>query len=140
MKLSDYLLRTACAGIILTALVLQYHANHLKEQPTGELTLATAAEREAFLNLRGWQVAEAEETAIRMPLTWQTQAGQSWLSLQAAQGLYPERYAGCNAMRYLYPVTNAESGTLYAELLLCGDVLIGAQVYNAETQLMQTVR
>jgi hypothetical protein len=29
---------------------------------------------------------------------------------------------------------------LFAELLLCDGMLVGAQVYNAETRLMQSVR
>ena len=116
------------------------YANEKQGKPeTTALLLADESARTAWLEIRGWQVTEPAVTQMRMPEAWQTQQGQSWLRLQAAQGLHPEDYAGCDAMRYLYPVTNEGSEYVYAELILCGDVLIGAQVYDASTQLMQSV-
>lgn len=119
-----------CAGALLLG----------RESPDAKQTLlADESARTAWLELRGWQVAAPEVTEMQVPSSWQTQPGQSWLRLQAAQGLHPEDYAGRRASRYLYPVTNSGSKYLYAELLLCGDVLIGAQVYDTSTQLMQSV-
>jgi len=129
------------AALLLTAAAV-CAAVLLLDRNRGQRTgtyLADESARTAWLELRGWQVAEPSVTAMTVPASWQTQPGQSWLRLQAAQGLHPEDYAGCEAQRYLYPVTNTGGGYLYAELLLCGDVLIGAQVYDASTRLMQSV-
>gem|GEM_PF-2100330 len=126
------LLAAVCAAVSLSA------ARQKPQTQTG-VSLADEASRTAWLELRGWQVGTPTVTQIQIPQTWETQQGQSWLRLQAAQGLHPEAYAGCTALRYLYPVTGTESEYLYAELILCGDVLIGAQVYDAATRLMQSV-
>ena len=123
------------AAAVCGAVLLQSRA----ESQRTEITLRDEAERTAWLSLRGWQVGEPAVSQSLVPDTFQTQPGQSWLRLQAAQGLHPEKYAGCEATRYLYPVTNGGSKYVYAELLLCGDILIGAQVYDASTQLMQSV-
>ena len=131
--LRTLLFLAAFCGLVVYA-ALQ---NRGTEQPA--LTLSDEASRTAWLELRGWQVGTPEVTQMRVPDSWQTPAGQSWLRLQSAQGLHPEDYAGCAAERYLYPVQNTGSDYMYAELILCGDILIGAQIYDASTQLMQSV-
>ena len=105
-----------------------------------EILLETEAEREAWLNLRGWRVGEPETSEAVMPAEWTTLNGQRWLSLQQEQGLSPERYAGKNITRYLYPIENGETPELYAELYLCENALCGAQIYCAETGIMRSVR
>ena len=105
-----------------------------------QIVLKDDAAREAWLNLRGWQVGTPDVTEIRLPHAWQSDAGQSWLRLQTAQGLCPEQFVGRDAVRFLYPVPDNQRAHLYAELLLCDNILVGAQVYDAETGLMQSVR
>ena len=130
------------AGVLMLLLMFGalFYLSARKPPESDEITLADSETREAWLNLRGWRVDEPEITEIRMPQVWQTEAGINWLSLQNAQGLHPERYAGCDAVRYLYPVLNGANAYYCAELLLCGDVLVGAQIYDASTQLMMAVR
>lgn len=128
-------------GIVLAFMVLFAGMfTLLKRQPQQEeILLETEAEREAWLNLRGWRVGAPETSEAVLPSEWQTLNGQRWLTLQQTQGLSPERYAGQTVTRYLYPVENGGTET-YAELLLCGDALCGAQIYDAETQIMRPVR
>lgn len=136
MKRSIRLFAALCIGAAAAALIWRA----AEEEPPAVIRLETAAEREAWLNLRGWRVGAPEESETQMPYRWQTPAGQRWLALQHAQGLSPEQYGGCRTLRCVYPVENAGAGALYAELLLCDGILAGAQVYNADTQLMQSVR
>lgn len=110
------------------------------EPPQTELLPETAEGRAAWLNLRGWQVGEPEISETVMPEKWLTPNGQSWLKLQHAQGISPEQFAGAEITRYLYPLTDAGKPGSYAELLLCGNALAGAVVYDSETQLMRPVR
>lgn len=131
MRTALILTAAACCGAVLLL--------RCKEPEAKQTLLADESARTAWLELRGWHVAKPEVSQMLVPSAWQTVPGQSWLRLQAAQGLHPEDYAGRSAARYLYPVTNTDSKNMYAELLLCGDVLIGAQVYDASTQLMQSV-
>ena len=130
----------AVIAVTLAAALLLYPRFSQPDTPDEQIILADGAAREAWLNLRGWQVGEPEITEVRLPQSWQSDAGQSWLRLQTAQGLYPERFAGCDAVRCLYPVTDPQRQHLFAELLLCENVLVGAQVYDAGTGLMQSVR
>lgn len=132
--------RIAAAAALFTAAVLFLPRFTKQPAQTDYIILADDAAREAWLNLRGWQVSAPEITEIRLPHTWQTEQGQSWLRLQAAQGLHPEQFAGEDAVRCLYPVPDAQRQHLYAELLLCGNILVGAQVYDAASGLMQSVR
>lgn len=130
-------------GILLFLLLLMaglFAAKaHTKPKPDAVI-LPDAAAREAWLTLRGWQLGTPAVSETVIPCEWKTPAGQQWLSLQHQQGLSPEQYAGLAAKRYLYPAENAGSAHCKAELLLCGDALAGAQIYDEETRVMRPVR
>lgn len=140
------LLRLLCLGAVCGALTLHTLGKNTARPLPEEILLENAAAREGFLNLCGWAVTEvsADETVI--PQQWQTEAGQRWLMLQGQQGLSPEKYGGQAATRYCYHIENIaaegfSADAWYAELLLCGDVLVGAQVYCAASpNSMQSVR
>ncbi|MBR5370810.1 MAG: DUF4830 domain-containing protein [Oscillospiraceae bacterium] len=134
------LCKFAAAAVTAAAALLLYPRLTQQDTPDEQIILADSSAREAWLNLRGWQVGEPEITEIRLPQSWQSDAGQSWLRLQTAQGLYPERFAGRDAVRCLYPVADEQRQHLFAELLLCDNILVGAQVYDAGSGLMQSVR
>ena len=139
IKLRQLALRLgiALAFVILFAGIFLLLPRHAAESE--DILLAADAAREAWLNLRGWEVGEPVTAAAQMPETWQTVRGQQWFTMQHAQGLSPERFAGMEITRYIYPLTDDESGCKYAELWLCGDVLAGAMIYDASSQLMAPV-
>lgn len=135
-------IRVFCAVCIIgaaAALLVQYACKEPAPAPE-HILLETDAEREGWLNLRGWRVGQPECTQTRIPLRFETPEGQRWLVIQNAQGLHPENFPGAQAQRYLYPVENDANRPLFLELLLCDGILVGAQVYDAATQLMQSVR
>ena len=109
-------------------------------KPQGIVRLPDACTREAWLNLYGWEVTAVSEESMRMPTQYRTDAGQTWLDLQLAQGLSPENYGGRSAVRYVYHVENLRADTFYAQLVVCGDELVGAMVYDAATQEMERVK
>ena len=130
-------------GLLILLLLLTagiFAARTKQKPPPDAVILPDAAAREAWLALRGWQVGEPAVSETRIPAEWKTSAGQQWLALQHQQGLSPEQYAGLAAKRSLYPAENAGSAHCKAELLLCGDALAGAQIYDEETQVMRPVR
>lgn len=131
-------LKIFCA-LCLTAAIAAAAWNNRQTPAESSILLETEAERTAWLNLRGWQVGAVQQSQTQIPQTWKTPAGQRWLQLQHAQGLEPLRFGGKPALRCVYPVENSAGQPLYAELLLCEGVLVGAQVYNAETQIMQSL-
>lgn len=134
------LLRTGILFLLLLLLAAVYAARQRIRPPQDAVILPDAAAREAWLTLRGWQLGEPAVSDTQIPSEWKTPAGQGWLLLQHQQGLTPEQYAGCAAKRYLYPAENGVSAHCKAELLLSGDALIGAQIYDEETQVMYPVR
>lgn len=141
-------LRLLCAAVIGGALALYALAREDSDVPrrSSEVILENEAAREGWLNLCGWAVTAVSETQTQIPTEWNTEIGQRWLMLQGQQGFSPQRYAGEAATRYCYHIENiaAEGFTAdewYAELLICGDVLVGAQVYCAASpNSMQSVR
>lgn len=140
-------LRMLCAAVICGSLALYALAREDSVRSEhSEIILENEAAREGWLNLCGWAVTAVSETPTQIPLQWKTDEGQRWLMLQGQQGLSPERYAGEAATRYCYHIENiaAEGFTAdawYAELLICGDVLVGAQIYCAASpNSMQSVR
>ena len=140
IRLKQLLLRT---GVVLAFVILfagLFILLKRPETPQTEILPDSAEGRAAWLNLRGWQVGEPEISETVMPEEWLTPNGQSWLKLQHAQGISPERYAGRTVTRCRYPLTNGTGSEMYAELLLCENALAGAVVYDSETQLMRPVR
>ena len=133
-------LRTGILLLLMLLLAAVYTAGMRSKPPQDAVLLPDAAAREAWLTLRGWQIGQADVSETQIPSEWKTPAGQRWLAMQHQQGLAPEQYAGCAAKRYLYPAENGISAHCKAELLLCGDALAGAQIYDEETQLMYPVR
>jgi hypothetical protein len=140
LKPNKPFLRTGILLLLLLLLAGVWTLRMHAKPPQDAVLLPDAAAREAWLTLRGWQLGEAKISDTQIPYEWKTPAGMQWLALQHQQGLSPEQYAGCTAKRYLYPAENGVSAHCKAELLLCGDALAGAQVYDEETQIMYPVR
>ncbi len=147
MEIKHKNLRLLCVAILCGTLTVYALSEKVQAQPAGDkIVLEDAAAREDFLNLCGWAVTEVSASETVIPQQWQTQEGQYWLMLQGRQGFSPQCYSGQRAMRYCYHVENiAAKGFAndlwYAELLLCGDALVGAQVYCAASpDSMQAVR
>lgn len=132
------LLRTAAAVLLAAVAACGLVVIRYEKMRRKQIILASAETREAWLNLRGWRVQEPSAASARMPAAFSTQAGQNWLTLQHQQGLAPEQFAGQPVTRYTYPL--ADGTARYAEIWLCGDVLAGAYIYDAQTQIMRPVR
>ena len=91
-----------------------------------------------WLQLHGWNAADPVRTETVMPDTWETVPGQEWLRIQHAQDLHPENYAGKPVTVCTLSVLNG-AADCRAVLWLCENELAGAEIYHAETQLMQSV-
>ena len=133
------LLYAAAAMLLLLAAGILLLRKKPEKQANQAIILHTPQMCEAWLNLRGWRVEAPQITQTRMPMSWQTEAGQRWLSLQLQQGFDPAAYAGKPAERYVFPVCNAPGSNYRAELLLCKGALAAAVIYDAETQAMQVI-
>ena len=140
MKNGKHRFLQICTVLVLMLTAAALCLMHVRRSlSAGTVRLESAETRGAWLNLHGWHVGEPTDSEVRLPDTWQTAAGQRWLQIQQSQGLDPERYAGKQAVRYVYPVEQGSSPYQRAELILCGSELVGAEIYDAATQLMQPV-
>lgn len=92
----------------------------------------------SWLKLHGWKASEPVRSETVMPEQWMTLQGQEWLRIQHTQGLHPESYAGKPVTRCVLTVENGNADCR-AELWLCENELAGAEIYQAETQIIQPV-
>ena len=128
-------------GILCLLLLLLSAVLLMRKKPQQDaVILQNAASAEAWLTLHGWKLGAPTVRNTQIPDAWYTAVGQQWLELQHRQGITPEQYAGLPAKQYLYPVENGISPHCKAELLIVGDALAGAQIYDEETQLIYPVR
>ncbi len=87
--------------------------------------------RVKFLTDLGWEVAAtpAESTQVRIPAET-TEVFDRYNTLQKSQGYDLSKFAGKNAMRYVYKVTNFPGATdpVYATILVCKNEIIGGDI------------
>lgn len=136
-KKPGYLLIAAVFLLLAAgALFAAVHTHNLRRKAQEILTLADENARTHWLGLHGWQAGEPAVSETVVPTEWVTDAGQHWLAIQHSLALTPENFAGEPAVRYTYPLAQEN---LRAELLLCGDVLIGAQIYDLSDGSIRSV-
>ena len=95
----------------------------------------TNDQRIAFLSQFGWEVESkpCEEKKVTIPEEFDT-VFTGYNDIQKAQGLDLSRYAKQEVTRYTYVVTNYPDydGLVYANLLVCGDTVVGGDVSSAD--------
>ena len=90
-------------------------------------------DRISFLEKCGWTVEETPKSVseVTIPLEFDS-VYEKYNMLQKAQGLDLKNYKGKNAKLYTYVVTNYDyNGTVYANLLICNDKIIGGDICSA---------
>lgn len=120
------------AGIIVISIT--FFSNHaaLSRPAASEVTLETDAQREDYLTSLGWEFkTPCEEKEVQIPQTFNDTYTQ-YNEIQKAQGFDLENYKGQTATVYTYNITNyagyESRDCVYANLLVCGGVLIGGDV------------
>lgn len=93
-------------------------------------------DRIAFLAQFGWQVEEnpIESTTVTIPREFD-KVFAAYNELQRTQGLDLSGYGGKTVERYTYKITNYEGfeGTVYANLLISRNRVIGGDICSADT-------
>lgn len=89
--------------------------------------------RVKFLTDFGWEVAASpvESSQVRIPQQ-SSEVFDRYNGLQKSQGYDLTAYAGKNAMRYVYKISNYPGATdpVYATVLVCKNKVIGGDVTN----------
>ena len=91
------------------------------------------SDRVNFLKECGWIVEETPKTILEVTIPSEfDNVYEKYNLLQKAQGLDLKRYKGKSAKLYTYVVTNYDyNGTVYANLLISDDRIIGGDVCSA---------
>ena len=122
------------AGVILAAIFLLGGGD---AETTAAPVAGTNDERVAFLKSFGWEVASSpvESSQVKIPKET-TEVFDRYNTLQKSQGYDLTRYAGKNAMRFVYKITNYPGATdpVYATLLVYKNQVIGADITDTSAQ------
>lgn len=95
-------------------------------QPESSIILSSESEREAYLNIKGWDVTAVITEEITIPADFEG-LYKSYAQIQEKQKLPLDKYKGKPAERFLYCVNNYNGDTeIYAELLISEERLIAA--------------
>ncbi len=120
------------AGIIVIAIT--FFSNHaaLSRPATNDVSLETDAQREEYLTSLGWEFnTPCEEKEVQIPEEF-NDTYTDYNEIQKTQGFDLEKYKGQTVTVYTYNITNyagyENRDCVYANLLVCGGVLIGGDV------------
>ena len=97
--------------------------------------IKTNTDRTAYLSQLGWKTGAQEVQAqeVRIPDTFD-EVMTSYNNLQLQHGFDLLKYRGARVMRYTYEITNYgnATGSVYAELLVYKNQIIGGDIHNNE--------
>ena len=120
------------AGIIVIAIT--FFSNHaaLSRPAANDVSLETDAQREEYLTSLGWEFnTPCEEKEVQIPQEF-NDTYTDYNEIQKTQGFDLEKYKGQTVTVYTYNITNyagyENRDCVYANLLVCGGVLIGGDV------------
>ncbi|MGN1480681.1 DUF4830 domain-containing protein [Porcipelethomonas sp.] len=112
----------AAAGVTTAAFFICRHHEPQKESPL----VLNEYQREAYLNLRGWDAEEISQSTVTVPESFEGVYKQ-YADVQKKQGLPLEEYKGKEVVRCLYNIKNYGGDVpVTAELLFYEDRLIAA--------------
>ena len=120
------------AGIIVIAINLFENHAALSRQEANDVSLETDAQREEYLTSLGWEFnIPCEEKEVQIPQEF-NDTYTDYNEIQKTQGFDLEKYKGQTVTVYTYNITNyagyENRDCVYANLLVCGGVLIGGDV------------
>lgn len=117
-----------CASVIILICAGLFTVCMLKNpvQVENSIILENSYSREAYLNIKGWEVEEISCEPIRVPENFEG-IYEEYAEVQSKQELPLENYKGKEVQRYLYKVINFNTDSdVCAELLISENKLIAA--------------
>lgn len=129
---------TASVAILTAVILLIPTYDSTAASATVKYTgIKTNEDRIAFLSSFGWEAVSApvEEKQIRIPAEFD-RILEKYNNIQLDQGLDLAKYRRKTVMRYTYQITNYPDydGTVYANLLICRNRVIGGDICSADPQ------
>lgn len=110
--------------IVSAAAFLIFHNKKEISDNSSEIILSDEYSREAYLNLKGWDVSLIKSEKISIPSSFEG-TYKAYAQIQEKQKLPLKKYKGQQADRYLYAINNYNGDQLvYAELLIVDNKLV----------------
>ncbi len=121
-----------CSAVILVICVGLFTVCMLKKpsQKEEQIILENQYSREAYLNIRGWDIEEISHEIIKIPENFNG-VYKEYASVQKSQNLSLEKYKGKEAERFLYSVKNRGENNVFVELLIRENRLIAAALIES---------
>ena len=133
-----YFLLVVLTLIVLVGSIIITNADTAMVSADGTVNFGGAAEHEgrvAFIKQFGYEINEApvSEASFSMPSDFD-RIITDYNELQRRQGLDLSKYSGKKVTRYTYEVKNYEGyeGTVYVNLFVCRDRVIGCDISSAD--------
>lgn len=134
VKIKSVLKALLTVLVIAAAIFAAVYAVNRLLRPSG-ITLAAESDRLEFLKSLGWETSDGAINCreVTIPEEW-NDVYTKYNELQLAQGFDLSKYKGKQAVIYSYTVLNYEGqpDNMVANLLICGDKLIGGDVSCTE--------
>ncbi len=125
---------TAAAAFTAAAVIFIHTLPHESDDPDEVFVAAsTVGERMDYFASHGWEVEEISEKNVIIPSAF-TQEYEIYAQMQDKQGLPLRKYAGENALLYVYEIKNysPENRKMLAELLVCDNIAVASMVYSED--------
>lgn len=124
-----------CSAVILVICAGLFAVCMLKKQSPMEeqIILENKYSREAYLNIKGWDIEEISVEVIRVPENFDG-IYKEYARVQKSQDLPLEKYKGQEAERFLYSIKNCGDDKVFAELLIRDNRLIAAAVIESREE------
>ena len=125
----------ASAAAVVAAAIL-FFPERTPQQPASPaqtVAAASVSDRISYFASHGWEVEELAGRNIVIPSDLSGEY-EEYVRMQDKQGLPLRKFAGRDAVLYLYDVKNysPESRKMLAELIVCEDTAVASMVYSED--------
>lgn len=120
-------LLTAFAAVLLAATVFFGLRKPIKSADTSVSADVTAPGE--YLASFGFSFEEPVKDKITVPYVFEA-VYENYNAIQRSQGFDLSKYKGKTLTRYTYQLLEENRDDRFAEILLCGDLIVGADIYS----------
>ncbi len=133
MKLRNIICLISAAALIAAVYLIIPEKDEPQPVYPESPAVSTVSDRISYFASHGWEVEELAGRNIVIPSDLSGEY-EEYVRMQDKQGLPLRKFAGRDAVLYLYDVKNysPESRKMLAELIVCEDTAVASMVYSED--------
>lgn len=133
MKLRNIICLISAAALIAAVYLIIPEKDESQPVYPESPAVSTVSDRISYFASHGWEVEELAGRNIVIPSDLSGEY-EEYVRMQDKQGLPLRKFAGRDAVLYLYDVKNysPESRKMLAELIVCEDTAVASMVYSED--------